>query len=158
MASTQAVVDTQLHVPQTAAAHVLAVDDDPIIREAIGDYLGGHEFRETAVPDGGAMRRVLAQDLIDLIVLDLKLVTEDGMALARALRDESALPNIMLTGRGGEADRVMGLELGADDYLTKPFTHVNCSRGSVLCCAAADSRYRGAERRAFVPIVSTAVS
>jgi two-component system OmpR family response regulator len=112
----------QVHGPQTAFAHVLAVDDDPIIRQAIADYLGQHEFRVTTVADGSAMRVVLAQDVVDLVVLDLRLVAEDGMALARRLRDESAIPIIMLTGRCEEADRVMGLELGADDYLTKPFS------------------------------------
>jgi two-component system OmpR family response regulator len=65
---------------------------------------------------------VLAQDVVDLLLLDLKLQTEDGMSLARRLRDESAIPIVMLTGRSEEADRVMGLELGADDYLTKPFS------------------------------------
>jgi two-component system, OmpR family, response regulator len=112
----------QVHALQAASAHVLAVDDDSIIRGAIADYLGQYEFRVTAVADGSAMWAVLAQEVVDLVVLDLKLVTEDGMALARRLRDESAIPIIMLTGRCEEADRVMGLELGADDYLTKPFS------------------------------------
>jgi two-component system OmpR family response regulator len=102
--------------------HVLAVDDDPLIREAVSDYLGNHDFRVTTVADGRSMQAVLAQEVVDLVVLDLKLQLEDGMALARRLRDESAIPIIMLTGRGEEADRVMGLELGADDYLTKPFS------------------------------------
>src|SRR3981081_549420 len=88
--------------PPTALAHVLAVDDDPTIREVIGDYLG--------------------QEVVRRVVLARKLQTEDGMALARRLRDDSAIPIIMLTGRREEADRVMGLELGADDYLTKPFS------------------------------------
>jgi DNA-binding response OmpR family regulator len=105
-----------------AAAHVLAVDDDPQIRELISDYLGQNELRVTAVADGRAMQAVLAESVVDLIVLDLKLQSEDGMALARRLRDESTIPIIMLTGRRDEADRVMGLELGADDYLTKPFS------------------------------------
>jgi two-component system OmpR family response regulator len=112
----------QVHALQAASAHILAVDDDSIIRGAIADYLGQYEFRVTAVADGSAMWAVLAQEVVDLVVLDLKLVTEDGMALARRLRDESAIPIIMLTGRCEEADRVMGLELGADDYLTKPFS------------------------------------
>src|SRR5204863_1980989 len=99
-----------------------AVDDDAVMRELIADYLGQNEFRVTAVPDGPAMQAVLAENVIDLVVLDLKLQGEDGMALARRLRDESAIPIIMLTGRKDEADRVMGLELGADDYLTKPFS------------------------------------
>jgi two-component system, OmpR family, response regulator len=102
--------------------HVLAVDDDPLIRDMIADYLLKHDLRVTAVADGRAMNEVLAAEVVDLIVLDLKLRTEDGMNLARKLRDESAIPIIMLTGRSDEADRVMGLELGADDYVTKPFS------------------------------------
>ena len=105
----------QAHAPPIALAHVLAVDDDPIIREGIADYLSQYEFRVTAVADGGAMQTVLADEVVDLVVLDL-------MTLARRLRDESAIPIVMLTGRREEADRVMGLELGADDYLTKPFS------------------------------------
>src|SRR5258708_9468496 len=112
----------QVHAPRTgpALAHVLAIDDDPILREAVADYLGQYEFRVTAVADGRAMQAVLAAEVVDLIVLDLKLQAEDGMALARRLRDASAIPIIMLTGRSGEADRVMGLETGAADYPTKP--------------------------------------
>src|SRR5687768_12501858 len=116
-------MSTPSETPQPAtAAHVLAVDDDPQIRQLIADYLGQNELRVTAVADGRAMQAVLAESVVDLIVLDLKLQSEDGMALARRLRDESAIPIIMLTGRRDEADRVMGLELGADDYLTKPFS------------------------------------
>src|SRR5712664_3899925 len=122
--SLQAAMNSQVNAPRTdsSLAHVLAIDDDPVLREAIADYLGQHEFRVTAVPDGRAMQEVIARQVVDLVVLDLKLQTEDGMALARRLRDESAIPIIMLTGRREEADRVMGLELGADDYLTKPFS------------------------------------
>src|SRR5262245_31946987 len=109
-------------LPQAALPHVLAVDDDPVIRELIVDYLGQNGCRVTAVADGQAMLTVLAEQVVDLVVLDLRLQTEDGMVLARKLRDESAIPIIMLTGRREEADRVMGLELGADDYLTKPFS------------------------------------
>ena len=107
---------------QAGLPHVLAVDDDPVIRELIADYLGQNDLRVTTVADGAAMREVIAEQVVDLIVLDLRLKAEDGMALARTLRDESAIPIIMLTGRSEEADRVMGLELGADDYLTKPFS------------------------------------
>ena len=121
--STEAIMSTQQQSSQQPALpHVLAVDDDPTIRELMADYLGQNEFRVTAVADGRAMQTVLAEEVVDLIVLDLKLQTEDGMAIARRLRDESAIPIIMLTGRKEEADRVMGLELGADDYLTKPFS------------------------------------
>jgi two-component system OmpR family response regulator len=118
----QAIMNRQLDAPSKARPHVLAVDDDPVIRGAISDYLGQYGFRVTAVADGRAMRAVLAHDLVDLLVLDLTLPEEDGMALASALREESAIPIIMLTGRREEADRVMGLELAADDYLTKPFS------------------------------------
>jgi DNA-binding response OmpR family regulator len=103
-------------------AHVLCVDDDPTIREMIAAYLADHEVRVTAVADGRAMNEVLATQVVDLVVMDLKLQTEDGMHLTRKLRDDSTIPIIMLTGRNDEADRVMGLELGADDYVTKPFS------------------------------------
>src|SRR5882724_5350854 len=105
-----------------ALPHVLVVDDDPTIRDLVSDYLGQHELRVSAVADGQAMQALLGAEVVDLIVLDLKLKGEDGMGLARRLRDESAIPIVMLTGRAEEADRVMGLELGADDYLTKPFS------------------------------------
>ena len=110
--------------PQTSAAEprVLVVDDDPIIRQVVTDYLTKHDVRVTPVADGKAMAETLAAEVVDLIVLDLKLKTEDGMNLARRLREDSTIPIIMLTGRADEADRVMGLELGADDYLTKPFS------------------------------------
>ncbi|MDM0015248.1 response regulator [Variovorax sp. J22P168] len=100
----------------------MAVDDDPSIREAVGDYLRGHDLRVTTVADGGEMRMILAREVVDLVLLDVKLQTEDGLALARQLRDESAIPIVMLTARDDVADRVMGLEMGADDYLTKPFS------------------------------------
>jgi DNA-binding response OmpR family regulator len=109
-------------VPHAAPPHVLVVDDDPTIRELVTDYLGSNDLRVSAVADGDAMQAILAEQVVDLVVLDLKLRGEDGMALARRLRDESEIPIVMLTGRAEEADRVMGLELGADDYLTKPFS------------------------------------
>jgi DNA-binding response OmpR family regulator len=108
--------------PNAALAHVLVVDDDATIRELVTEYLGKHDFRVTAVADGLSMQGVLAEQVVDLVVLDLKLRSEDGMALARRIRDESEIPIVMLTGRSEEADRIMGLELGADDYLTKPFS------------------------------------
>jgi len=102
--------------------HVVVVDDDPLIREAVRDYLVEHQFRVTAVADGEAMLATITDQVVDLVVLDVRLEHEDGMALARRLREESAIPIILLTGRREEADRVMGLELGADDYVTKPFS------------------------------------
>ena len=107
---------------QGSVPHVLVVDDDPSIRELVCDYLGQNELRVTAVADGKAMQSIIGEQVVDLVVLDLRLRGEDGMALARRLRDESEIPIVMLTGRIDEADRVMGLELGADDYLTKPFS------------------------------------
>src|SRR5258706_74147 len=105
--------------PAAAAAHphVLVVDDDPTIRELLADYLGKNDLRVTAVGDGAAMHGMLKQHVVDLVVLDLGLRGEDGMAIARRMRDESEIPVVMLTGRAEEADRVMGLELGADDYI-----------------------------------------
>ena len=120
--SPQTSMNTHAQGPEAGLPHVLAVDDDPTIRELIADYLGQNEMRVTAAADGREMNEVLEREVVDLIVLDLRLQTEDGMNLARRLRDESAIPIIMLTGRRDEADRVMGLELGADDYLTKPFS------------------------------------
>src|SRR2546423_9077462 len=108
---------------QMTAAPVLAIDDDPSMLKMIADCLGDNDLRVTALGSGQQIAEVLARDTVDLLVLDLKLPGEDGMQIARKLREDSAgLPIIMLTGRKDEADRVMGLELGADDYLTKPFS------------------------------------
>ena len=102
--------------------HVLAVDDDATMRALFSDYLSENDFRVTAVADGRAMRTVLAEQIVDLLLLDLKLPAEDGLTLAQRVREESAIPIIIVSGRHDEADRVMGLELGADDYVTKPFS------------------------------------
>ena len=91
------------------------------MRSLLVGYLGQNELRVTAVADGRSMEAVLAQQMVDLIVLEPKLKSEDGMALARNLRDKSTIPIIMLSRRADEVDRVIALELGADDYLTKPF-------------------------------------
>ena len=101
---------------------ILAVDDDPATRQLIASYLADNEFRVITVASGAEMVKALEEHAIDLVVLDLRLPGEDGMQLARQLRGESAIPIIIVTGRLDEADRVMGLELGADDYLTKPFS------------------------------------
>jgi two-component system, OmpR family, response regulator len=102
--------------------HVLVVDDDASVRQLVDDYLGSNDFRVSGVESGAQLRAVLGAQVIDLVLLDLRLRGEDGMQLLRALRAESQIPVIILTGRSEEADRVMGLELGADDYLTKPFS------------------------------------
>ena len=103
-------------------AHILAIDDDPAIRKLVADYLGGNDLRVTAVATGAEMAQVLVQHAIDLVVIDLRLAGEDGMELARKLREERATPIIIVTGKHDEADRIMGLELGADDYVMKPFS------------------------------------
>ena len=106
----------------TALPHVLAVDDDAQIRSLLVEYLSGNEMRVTAVASGRELDDAMARDTVDIVVLDVRLHGEDGMQIARRLRERSAVPILMLTGRHEEADRVMGLELGADDYLTKPFS------------------------------------
>jgi DNA-binding response OmpR family regulator len=103
-------------------AHILAVDDDPSVRKVISNYLGDNDIRVTALASGREIADVMTREVIDLLVLDWRLPGEDGLAIARRLRAESKVPIIMLTGRNDEADRVMGLELAADDYLTKPFS------------------------------------
>jgi Response regulators consisting of a CheY-like receiver domain and a winged-helix DNA-binding domain len=103
-------------------AHVLIVDDDPSLRQMIVDYLGDYEIQVTAVASGREIADVTAHQLIDLLILDLRMPGEDGMDIARRIRADSNIPIIMLTSRKEEADRVMALELGADDYLTKPFS------------------------------------
>jgi len=113
---------SQAGLSPTAPVHVLAVDDDPSVRQMITDYLGDNDIHVTALGSGRAIDDVMSSDTIDLVILDLKLPGEDGMQIARRLREASGIPIIMLTGRKDEADRVMGLELGADDYLTKPFS------------------------------------
>jgi two-component system, OmpR family, response regulator len=117
-----AFIETRPTMTSTVRPHVLAVDDDPAIRELIAAYLGENDFRVTTAATGAEMTALLADTACDVVLLDLRLVGEDGMQLARKLREESSIPIIILTGRQDEADRVMGLELGADDYVTKPFS------------------------------------
>jgi two-component system OmpR family response regulator len=103
------------------AGHVLVVDDDREIRDLLGRFLTKHGYRVTVAQDGKDMRRALADWHIDLVVLDLMLPGEDGLSLCRDLRAKSQIPVIMLTMMGEETDRIIGLEMGADDYLPKPF-------------------------------------
>ena len=109
-------------MPETIQPHILVVDDDPHIRGLLEEYFAENALRVSLAASGGEMSQVLTDEAIDLVILDLRLAGEDGMAIARTLRSSSAIPIIMLTGVRDEADRVMGLELGADDYLTKPFS------------------------------------
>jgi two-component system OmpR family response regulator len=102
--------------------HVLVVDDDSAVRQLVEEYLGQNDFRVTGAATGREFLEACGKGVVDLVLLDLRLRGEDGMQLLRQLRAESHIPVIILTGRAEEADRVMGLELGADDYLTKPFS------------------------------------
>ena len=106
----------------TDSQHILIVDDDREIRTLLRDFLEKNGFRATAVQDGKGMRRALEQSHVDLIVLDLMLPGEDGLSLCRELRTKSQVPVLMLTALGEEVDRIVGLEVGADDYLAKPFS------------------------------------
>lgn len=101
--------------------HILVVDDQREICEVVHDYLTNEGYRVSTASDGTVMRRIMAQSAVDLVILDLMLPGEDGLALARALREESGVGIIILTGRGDTVDRIIGLEMGADDYLPKPF-------------------------------------
>ncbi|MBX5462531.1 MAG: response regulator [Steroidobacteraceae bacterium] len=107
---------------ETASSHVLVVDDDANLCNLVREYLAQNDFRVTAVSTGKQMLEVIGREAIDLLLLDLRLPGEDGLHLARTVRETSRMPIVILTGRGEEADRVMGLELGADDYVTKPFS------------------------------------
>jgi len=124
---------TSTHIPRTSAIHVvynhvmqstphiLIVDDHREIRELVSRALLKEGFRVSVAADGRAMHKVLGDSRIDLILLDLMLPGEDGLSLCRVLRAQSNVPIIMLTAKGDEVDRVIGLEMGADDYLPKPF-------------------------------------
>lgn len=102
--------------------HILIVDDDREIRDLLARFLTKHGCRATAVADGREMKQALNEWAIDLIVLDLMLPGDDGLTLCRNLRTTSDIPIIMLTAMGEETDRVVGLEMGADDYIAKPFS------------------------------------
>jgi two-component system phosphate regulon response regulator OmpR len=104
------------HLPR-----VLVVDDDPALRELLQDYLSAQGFEVRTVGDGVAMRQALTQTQPDVIVMDLMLPGEDGLSLTRGIKAQGDTPVLMLSARGEEMDRVIGLEVGADDYLAKPF-------------------------------------
>jgi DNA-binding response OmpR family regulator len=100
---------------------ILIVDDDAGLRELMADYLSASGYPVEGVGDGAAMRILLNRGSIDLVILDLMLPGEDGLSLLRWLRERHGPPVIIVSARGDEVDRVVGLELGADDYLAKPF-------------------------------------
>ncbi len=101
--------------------HILIVDDDAQIRQLAGKFLREHGHRVTTARDGREMRQALATASIDLVILDIMLPGSNGLDLCKEIRSNSSLPVIMLTARGSETDRIVGLELGADDYIAKPF-------------------------------------
>jgi two-component system, OmpR family, response regulator len=104
-----------------ASPHLLIVDDDRGIRDLVSQFLSRHGYRCASAKNGQEMRDQLAAGRFDLVILDLMLPGEDGLSLCRWLRHDSQLPIIMLTAMGEETDRIIGLEMGADDYLAKPF-------------------------------------
>ena len=106
---------------QPAATHILVVDDDPRIRQMLTRYFEDEGFRVRAVESGRAMFDAISREPADLVLLDLVMPGEDGLAVARELRARSEIGIIMLTGRSDIVDRVVGLEVGADDYVAKPF-------------------------------------
>ncbi|CUX51652.1 two-component system OmpR family response regulator [Agrobacterium tumefaciens] len=104
-----------------AAAHIVVVDDHGDIRDLVQQYLEQQGYRVTAVESGAALRRLLEKQTADLIVLDVMMPGEDGLSVCRQLRTSTATPVIFLTAMADDTDRIIGLELGADDYLVKPF-------------------------------------
>lgn len=107
---------------QTVLPHIIAIDDDTPIRKLIADYLGENDLRVTAVPDWRGVEPVLEREAVDLVLLNPKDRVGDLVAVMRPLHERTAIPLIIVTDRGEEADRVIGLELGADDYVTRPFS------------------------------------
>lgn len=101
--------------------HIAVVDDNRDIRDLVAKYLSQHDYRVTAVDGGPALRRMLEKTPPDLIVLDIMMPGEDGLSICRELRKSSLIPVIFLTAMAEDTDRIIGLELGADDYLVKPF-------------------------------------
>lgn len=102
--------------------HILVVDDDPQIRLLVSRFLQRHGYRVTSAPDGRVMQEMMARSPVDLVILDVMLPGKSGLDLCREARVSTQVPIIMLTARGDEGDRIAGLEVGADDYVTKPFS------------------------------------
>lgn len=105
-----------------ATQHLLIVDDDQEIRALLSNFLTRRGYRVSLAQNGATMMQTLASARIDLVILDIMLPGEDGLSLCRRLRADGTLPIIMLTAVDEETDRIVGLEMGADDYLTKPFS------------------------------------
>ena len=109
-------------VREETKPHVLIVEDARDIREPLGRYLREHGYRATTAPDALTARKLMKGAAIDLVVLDIMMPGEDGLSLCRSIRETSQIPVILLTARGEEVDRIIGLEMGADDYIPKPFS------------------------------------
>jgi two-component system OmpR family response regulator len=107
---------------EQAAPHLLLVEDARDIREPLARYLKDNGYRVSAADSSAAARRLLKAHAFDLVIADIMMPGEDGLSLGRAIRDTHAIPLIFLTARGEEVDRIVGLELGADDYVVKPFS------------------------------------
>ena len=101
--------------------HILVVEDDPVGRETLAAYLRRDNHRVSEAADGDAMRRIFARGDVDVVMLDINLPNEDGLSLLREIRRQSQVGIIMVTGRQDAVDRIVALELGADDYVTKPY-------------------------------------
>lgn len=134
--------DAQGRTEQDPLAHVLMVDDDPGIRDAVSDFLRRHGYAVETAADGQEMEAMLSRGSIDLIVLDIMLPGEDGLAICRRMAGGEAPAIIMLSAMGDETDRIIGLELGADDYLPKP-----CNPRELLARIRAVLRRRQEPRR-----------
>ena len=124
------------------SSHILVVDDDPELRALIGGFLREHGYQVDAVADVPAMREAIARRTPDLVILDVMMPGEDGLSAARRLASEGGPPVIMLSALGTDTDRIIGLEVGADDYLAKP-----CNPRELLARVRAQLRRRGAGAR-----------
>ncbi|MBX5460549.1 MAG: response regulator [Steroidobacteraceae bacterium] len=109
------------NLTSSGTRHIVVVDDDRDVRMLLTQYLEKHGFRVTTVPDGRSLRRVMFTQRVDLVVLDVMLPGEDGLSICRRLSTEVQVPIILLTARSDDVDRIIGLEIGADDYIAKPF-------------------------------------
>ncbi len=105
----------------TDSDHILIVEDEPVTRTRLAGYFEAEGYRVSEAENGADMRRIIADDVVDLLLLDINLPGEDGLLLAREQRSRSDMGIILVTGRTDEIDRIVGLEIGADDYVTKPF-------------------------------------
>ena len=137
---------------------VLVVDDEPIVREVVVRYLARDGHRTLEAADGDRARELIERQAPSLVVLDVMLPGTDGLALCRWIRARSDLPVILLTARGDESDRIVGLELGADDYVTKPFSPRELAARVRTVLRRAGARPQRAERLEFGEVVMDAAT